>query len=98
MYDGFCGGTAGAPLCAANRESSSCWWENIQSAARSRLLLVSLRARDAWSLVKPMDMSIASPSSLGLKLSLPPDGKGHVSVSCEEQLSKDTGKAWIPEN
>lgn len=75
VYEGFCGGTAGAPLCAANRESSSCWWENIQSAARSRLLLVSLRERDACSLVKPMDMSIAKPSSLGVKLSpAPADG------------------------
>ena len=46
--------------------SSGC--ENIQSAARSTLLSVFLRAFTHCERLKPIDCSIATPSSSGLKV------------------------------
>lgn len=47
--------------------SSGC--ENIQSAARSTLLSVFCRALTHCERLKPIDCSIATPSSFGLKVS-----------------------------
>lgn len=68
--------------------SSGC--ENIQSAARSTLLSVFLRALTHCERLKPIDCSIATPSSSGLKVPVKHWDQNFLKMSSNNSVNKNT--------